>query len=180
MEEPSDAVTNVSFEIPDGSLVLIVGNDHAGKTRICSLIQRLEEPSAGEILIDDKPIAEYDVASLREAMACVAQDEEMYPLPLWQNMTVGADLACLDKAAEMSCATKMVDNFPRRWDTTLEPVWVAMQSVHGCEHGIVSGEAIHELEVHGPNFRQIPVNGGEKQKLAASVILTFLLLIMPI
>ncbi|KAJ7650167.1 P-loop containing nucleoside triphosphate hydrolase protein [Roridomyces roridus] len=173
-EDTTDALSDVSFEIPAGGFVLVVGKDHAGKTRICELIQRLQEPSAGEILIDDKPIAEFDVDSLRGAMACIAQNEGMYPLPLWRNMSINGRVDC-DEAAEMGCAKGLVDGFSNGWETVLEPASVLSQSLAGCEHGIPSHEAAEEMEAHWPTVKPTHLNPGETQKLAATRMFSRLL-----
>lgn len=169
------AVSDVDFEIPAGSLAVVVGANGSGKSSLLSLLPRLQEPSAGEILIDDKPLAEYDVDSLRGAMACLSQDEEMYPVTLRQNMLMGrgrdieADAEILRAAAHMGRATDLIERLPLKYDTILDPASVAAQSMQGCGIGHVSDAAMRELEAHGPSFLPTPVSGGEKQRLAALV-----------
>ncbi|KAJ7903462.1 P-loop containing nucleoside triphosphate hydrolase protein [Mycena olivaceomarginata] len=175
------AVSDVDFEIPAGSLAVVVGANGSGKSSLLSLLPRLQEPSAGEILIDDKPLAEYDIDSLRGAMACLSQDEEMYPVTLRQNMLMGrgrdieADAEILRAAAHMGRATDLIERLPLKYDTILDPAAVAAQSMQGCGIGHVSDAAMRELEAHGPSFLPTPVSGGEKQRLAATRMFSRLL-----
>ncbi|KAJ7455373.1 P-loop containing nucleoside triphosphate hydrolase protein [Mycena galericulata] len=173
------ALSDVNFEIAPGSLALIVGVNGSGKTSLLSLIQRLQEPSGGEIRIDDKPIAKYDVDSLRGAMACLSQDEDMYPLSLRQNMLMGAEgdesTKTLEAAAKMGCASQLIDRLPRKFDTVLDPAAVIAQSAQGCGHGHISAAVMSELEEHGHNVMQTSVSGGEKQRLAATRLFARLL-----
>lgn len=163
----------VDFEIPAGSMAVVVGANGSGKSSLLSLIPRLREPWAGEILIDDTPLVEYDLDSVRGAMACLSQDEDMYPLTLRQNMLMGAvregkrDDETLEMAAEMGCASDLIDRLPLKYETILDPAPVTAQSMHGCGNGYITDEAMAELEMHGPSCKQISVSGGEKQRLAA-------------
>ncbi|KAJ7126905.1 P-loop containing nucleoside triphosphate hydrolase protein [Mycena epipterygia] len=175
------AVLDVSFDIPAGSLVLVVGANGSGKSSLLSLIQGLQQPCAGQILIDDKPLEEYDIGSVRVAMACLSQDEDMYPLSLRDNMLMGGvrdaerDAEVLDRAAKMGCASRLIERLPSKYDTILEPVSVASQSAYGCGNAYVTEEAMSELEAHGPNFRPTAVSGGEKQRLIATRMFSRLL-----
>ncbi|KAJ7475922.1 P-loop containing nucleoside triphosphate hydrolase protein [Mycena latifolia] len=162
------AVSDVSFDIQAGSLVLIVGANGSGKSSLLSLIPGLYELSEGQVLIDDRPLAEYDVGSVRGAMACLSQDEDMYPLSLRTNMLMGAEYSAqreaevLERAAQMGCA------FPSKWETIIDPAPVSAQCMQGCGHGYISPAAMEELDAHGPSFTPTKVSGGEKQRLAAT------------
>ncbi|KAJ7274300.1 P-loop containing nucleoside triphosphate hydrolase protein [Mycena haematopus] len=172
------AVSGVNFEIPAGSLAVVVGANGSGKSSLLSLLPRLRDPSAGEILIDDHPLSDYDLDSVRGAMACLSQDETMYPLTLRQNMLMGATRDVewiLERAAQMGRAADLVDRFPLKYDTILDPAAIAAQNMQGCGIGYASDAAMSELRAHGPSFKQTPVSGGEKQRLAATRLFSRLL-----
>ncbi|KAJ6576570.1 P-loop containing nucleoside triphosphate hydrolase protein [Mycena vulgaris] len=175
------AVSDVSFDISAGSLALVVGVNGSGKSSLLSLIPALQEPSEGQILIDDRPLADYDVGSVRGAMACLSQDEEMYPLSLRANMLMGGvrsaghDADVLERAAQMGCATRLIDKLPKKWDTILDPASVSAQSMQGCGNGYISPAAMDQLEAYGPSFRPTAVSGGERQRLAATRLFSRLL-----
>ncbi|KAJ7714963.1 P-loop containing nucleoside triphosphate hydrolase protein [Mycena maculata] len=178
------ALSNVYFDIPAGSLALIVGANGSGKSSLLSLIQRVQEPSGGEILVDDKRIGEYDVGSLRGAMACLSQDEDMYPFSLRDNLLLDVkredrdeahNIQVLAQAAEMGCASGLIDSLPNKYATVLDPEPVSGQSAGGCGHGYISDAAMDEFDKHGPNCRPTLVSGGEKQRLAATRLFSRLL-----
>ncbi|KAJ7707623.1 P-loop containing nucleoside triphosphate hydrolase protein [Mycena rosella] len=174
-------VSDVEFTIPAGSLALVVGANGSGKSSLLSLIPGLQQPSKGEIHIDGRPLGEYDIESVRGAMACLSQDEDMYPLSLRANMLMGAtpnpegDAALLKDAAAHGCATSLIERLPAKWDTILEPASVSQQCMQGCGNGYISTATMNELEAHGPSFAQTSVSGGEKQRLAATRLFARLL-----
>ncbi|KAJ6513155.1 P-loop containing nucleoside triphosphate hydrolase protein [Mycena sanguinolenta] len=180
-EERTLAVSKVDFEIPAGSLVVVVGSNGSGKSTLLSLLPRLRDPSGGEILIDDQPLASYDLDSVRSAMACLFQDEIMYPLTLRQNMLMGAtdgresDEGILQRAAQLGRAYDLIGKLESKYDTILDPAAVAAQNMQGCGIGHISDAAMRELEAYGPNFRQTQVSGGERQRLAATRLFSRLL-----
>lgn len=63
----------VSARIPAGRCTAVVGASGAGKTTLLRLFNRLEEPSSGLILLDDVPLAELDVLTLRRRVGLVSQ-----------------------------------------------------------------------------------------------------------
>ncbi|KAJ6531882.1 P-loop containing nucleoside triphosphate hydrolase protein [Mycena capillaripes] len=175
------AVSGAEFEISAGSMAVVVGANGSGKSSLLSLLPRVQEPCIGEILIDDKPITEYNLDSVRDAMVCLSQDEEMYPLTLRQNMLMGAvrdvkrDAEILERAAQLGCASELIDRLPLKYDTILDPVPVTAQSMQGCGNGYISEAAMKELDTHGPSFERASVSGGEKQRLAATRMFSRLL-----
>ena len=78
----------LSFTIPAGQSVAIVGATGAGKTTIISLINRLYEIQKGRILIDDIDIREYDLYSLRNAIGVVLQDVFLFSDSIKNNITL--------------------------------------------------------------------------------------------
>ena len=83
------ALKNVSFTIPAGATVILVGANGSGKTTTVSLLSRLLDTSSGEILIDDRPISTYDVQSLRDAQAVLRQSYQHFPFSIKENIGIG-------------------------------------------------------------------------------------------
>ncbi|KAJ7170787.1 P-loop containing nucleoside triphosphate hydrolase protein [Mycena crocata] len=180
-EDEPFAVSDVSFDIQAGNLAIIVGANGSGKSTLLSFLPRVKKSTGGEILIDGRPIDEYDVESLRGTMACLSQNEDMYPVSLRENMLMGTaqdiwrDAENLDRAATMGCASQLIDRLPSKWDTILDPVPLCGQSPQGCGNGYISKAAMSELDAHGPSFKPTAVSGGEKQRLAATRLFSRLL-----
>lgn len=79
---------DLSFVIPAGQSVAIVGHTGAGKTTIINLINRLYEIQKGSILIDDVDIREYDLQSLRKVIGIVLQDVFLFSDSIYQNVAL--------------------------------------------------------------------------------------------
>lgn len=80
-------LNGVSFRIPAGRTLGIVGTSGAGKSTIVRLVTRLLEVDTGRILLDGVPIAERSLPSLRQAIAVVPQDTVLF------NETIGYNIA---------------------------------------------------------------------------------------
>lgn len=75
----SYAVTNVSFSVPPGALVVLVGESGCGKTTTLKTINRLVEPTAGQVLIDGQDVANRKVVELRRSIGYVFQGIGLFP-----------------------------------------------------------------------------------------------------
>jgi len=78
--EHAPALRDVSFTIPAGDTVALVGRNGAGKTTIVKLLTRLYDPDAGQILVNGRDIKEYDLAALRAQIGVIFQDYVSYYL----------------------------------------------------------------------------------------------------
>ncbi|KAG8795173.1 hypothetical protein FRC17_008175, partial [Serendipita sp. 399] len=83
------ALRNVSFTIPVGATVILVGENGSGKTTTVSLLSRLFDATSGEIFVDDRPISEYQVQTLREAQAILRQSYQHFPFSIKENIGIG-------------------------------------------------------------------------------------------
>src|SRR5207245_2044292 len=72
------ALRHVSFHAPPGATVALVGATGAGKSTLVNLLVRFYEFSSGQIYIDGKPIREYDLRTLREAIGVVTQESFLF------------------------------------------------------------------------------------------------------
>lgn len=114
----------VSFTIPAGRCVALVGQNGAGKTTLVKLLTRLYEPSGGRILVDDVPIEEYDIDDLQRHMGVIFQDFIRYELPVRDNIGFGRvearqDTERVAEAARAAGAEGIVESLPQKYDTML-------------------------------------------------------------
>jgi ATP-binding cassette subfamily B protein len=94
------ALRDVSFRIPAGAVIALVGENGAGKTTVVKLLARMYEPTEGRILVDGTDLAEIDVAAWRQRLSAAFQD--FARLELTAQHAVGAgDLARVNDAAAM-------------------------------------------------------------------------------
>lgn len=78
----------VTFEIPAGKTMAVVGHTGAGKTSILSILNRLYETESGKILIDGTDLHDYDIYSLREHIGIVLQDVFLFSGSIRDNITL--------------------------------------------------------------------------------------------
>lgn len=82
------AVDECTFEVVDGSLVVLLGPSGCGKTTLLKMVNRLIEPTAGSIYLDDIPVHQMNITSLRLQIGYVIQQVGLFP-----HMTVAKNIA---------------------------------------------------------------------------------------
>jgi osmoprotectant transport system ATP-binding protein len=87
-EQAHGAVNDLSFEIPSGAICVLVGPSGCGKTTSLKMVNRLIEPTAGEILLDGVNVLTEDVTALRRRIGYVIQQVGLFP-----HLTVGRNVA---------------------------------------------------------------------------------------
>ncbi|MEN9613187.1 MAG: hypothetical protein RLZZ628_4001 [Bacteroidota bacterium] len=80
---------NISFEIPKGQIVALVGASGAGKSTIADLLPRFYDCTEGNILIDGKKIQQVKIAALRHLMGIVTQDAVLFNDTIYNNIVFG-------------------------------------------------------------------------------------------
>lgn len=86
-----EALHSVSFSIPKGKSVAIIGKTGSGKSSILDLICRVYPPTQGEILIDGKPIESLNLHSLRQGISVVPQDGFLFSDTIKNNIKFGKE-----------------------------------------------------------------------------------------
>lgn len=110
----------ISFDAAKGQTIALVGHSGSGKTTIAALLMRFYSPDKGEVLIDGKPAADYDLTQLRENMAIVPQDVLLFGGSIKENIAYGkpdATDAEIEEAARKANALQFIDSFPDKFDT---------------------------------------------------------------
>ncbi|GAC1362381.1 MAG: hypothetical protein NVS2B12_23220 [Ktedonobacteraceae bacterium] len=88
------AVDAVTFEVPEGSTCMLVGTSGSGKTTLLRMVNRLIEPTSGEILIDGKNVLQEDPIQLRRRIGYVIQQVGLFPhMTIAENIRVTAEIA---------------------------------------------------------------------------------------
>ncbi|CZE46144.1 ABC transporter ATP-binding protein [Campylobacter geochelonis] len=92
------AIKNMSMSIEDAKFVIFIGPSGGGKTTALKMINRLEDATNGEILIDSKNILDYDINLLRQDMGYVLQQVALFPhYDVFKNIAVVPELKNWDK-----------------------------------------------------------------------------------
>ncbi|MCU8592622.1 MULTISPECIES: ABC transporter ATP-binding protein [Streptomyces] len=97
----------VTFEVPARGMTAFVGPSGAGKTTVFSLIERFYDPGSGEIALDGRSLAEWELPALRAAIGYVEQDAPVLSGSLRDNLVLGnpqadeADVAAVLKTTRL-------------------------------------------------------------------------------
>ncbi len=92
----------ISFSLPAGKTMAIVGHTGAGKTSIISILNRLYETESGQILVDGQDIKKYDIYSLRSHIGIVLQDVFLFSGTIADNITLRNPDIPLGKVEEVA------------------------------------------------------------------------------
>ncbi|MBT2369919.1 ABC transporter ATP-binding protein [Streptomyces sp. ISL-10] len=114
----------VSFTVPYGKAVALVGHNGAGKSTLVKLACRLYDPTRGSVHWDGVDLRELDPATLRDRMSAVFQDYTCYDLSAEENIALGdisafEDRSRIPAAARRAGIHEALDRLPRGYDTLL-------------------------------------------------------------
>lgn len=122
-QEDGQVLHEIELDIAAGDTVALVGGSGSGKTTLASLIPRFYDFENGDILIDDIPIKDYSLASLRQQIALVNQDVVLFNDTVMNNIAYGglanADEKAVYQAAQMAHALEFIDQMPEGMDTLI-------------------------------------------------------------
>lgn len=116
----SPALNDVSFEVPVGGTLGVMGKSGSGKTTITRLLQRLHSDYEGLIKIDGIDVREYDVDHLRRNIGVVLQENFLFSGTIRENIAAAKPDATFDdvvRAARLAGAEEFIDRLPRGYET---------------------------------------------------------------
>ena len=99
-------LTNVNLTVNVGEKIAIVGHNGAGKTTLIKLLQRLYDPSEGEILINGENIKNYRLSSYRNLFGTVFQDYRLFATTVAENVMLRGDITDEDRATVRDALTR--------------------------------------------------------------------------
>ena len=117
------ALDHISFTIPAGKKVALVGSSGSGKSTITKLLLKYYDPEEGEIDFNGVNLAEYTHDSVRRAIAYVPQNIELFSKTIYDNIRVSRMDATLDEvkeAAKKADAHDFIRHLPLQYNTYLE------------------------------------------------------------
>lgn len=106
---------DINFEVKHGETVAMVGATGAGKSSVINLISRFYEINKGNIYIDNKPIMQYELGTLRKHVGVVLQDVFLFSDTIYFNITLGNPEISREQvmhAAELVGAKKFIERLP--------------------------------------------------------------------
>ena len=111
---------NVSFCLPPGARVGIVGASGAGKTTLLNLLMRFYDPTAGQVLLDGRDIRDYRIADLRRQFAAVLQEPLLFAASIAENIAYGEPNATNEEiiaAAQAANSHDFISRLPEGYDS---------------------------------------------------------------
>jgi len=115
-------LTDVSFRVPKGQVLAIVGPSGAGKTTLVDLLPRFHEPMSGHIYLDGVPLHTIQRKSLRATLGVVSQDTVLLNDTVHANIAFGSPDATreqVEAAARAANATEFIAGLPQGFETVL-------------------------------------------------------------
>lgn len=116
------ALSDVSFSIPEGKNLAILGHTGSGKSTILALLTRIHDIHTGQILIDNHSINEYKLGHLRESISIVPQDPFLFSDSIKNNISFGNENATeeeISNAAKQAAVHENIEGFTNKYDTLL-------------------------------------------------------------
>ncbi len=116
-------LSDVSFTLPAGKTLGIMGVTGSGKTTIVNLAERFYDATNGEILLDGVDVRRLDLGQLRTSMAVVMQDVFLFSDTVGENLRIGSrdqmETERMERAAVMARAHGFVSALPQGYDTVI-------------------------------------------------------------
>ena len=100
VEGASPAIENISFKVPSGGTLGIIGSTGSGKSTLASLILRLYDPTEGSVLVGGRDVKDYKLSALRSMIGYVPQKSVLFEGTVAENLRFGDP--CADRADMLS------------------------------------------------------------------------------
>lgn len=104
------AIDNISFHIPAGKTMAIIGRTGSGKSTLANLLMRMFDADQGEILYDQRNIREYDLKSVREQFGFVPQQVFLFSDTIARNIAFGLDQVDIDRVEQAAKDAVVYEN----------------------------------------------------------------------
>ncbi|OGT59143.1 MAG: lipid A export permease/ATP-binding protein MsbA [Gammaproteobacteria bacterium RIFCSPHIGHO2_12_FULL_63_22] len=116
------ALQDISFRASPGTVTAIVGRSGSGKSTLIRLLPRFYEPSAGQVLLDGRPISDYRLEDLRRQIALVGQQVMLFDGSIADNISYGqnrSDEAAIQRVADAANASEFITRLPQAMATPI-------------------------------------------------------------
>ncbi|CZF82150.1 lipid A ABC transporter ATP-binding protein/permease MsbA [Grimontia marina] len=117
------ALNHVTFDLPAGQTLALVGRSGSGKSTIANLLTRFYEIDSGEITIDGVKIQDYTLGNLRDHVAIVSQNVHLFNDTIANNIAYAAENEYtreeIERAADLAYASDFIRNMDKGFDTVI-------------------------------------------------------------
>ena len=112
-------INNLSLQIKKGQMIAIVGESGSGKSTLIDVIMGFNDPTSGDILIDETPLKKYDINSYREKIGYVPQGGELFNASVIKNIKWANEKAT-DEQVQHICKETYADSFIKNFSEGYE------------------------------------------------------------
>lgn len=117
------ALKDINIKIKSGETIGIIGGTGSSKSSLVQLIPRLFDVTSGEVLVGGKNVKDYDIHTLRDAVAMVLQKNVLFKGTIAENLRWGNEFATYDElkeACRLAQADGFIEEFPAKYETMLD------------------------------------------------------------
>ncbi|MGN1147577.1 MAG: ABC transporter ATP-binding protein, partial [Lachnospiraceae bacterium] len=114
---------NINLSIASGETIGIIGGTGSSKSSLVQLIPRLYDVTGGSLTLGGVDVRDYDLDTLRNAVAMVLQKNELFSGTIKENLRWGNENATdeeIEQACRLACADEFIQTFPDKYDTHIE------------------------------------------------------------
>ena len=120
----TDVLTNISFQVSPGEKICIKGKDSSGKSSLLKLMAGAYTDFKGALLLDDVPVGNYNLDSVRSQIGVLINTQEIFSGTLWENITLGSSTASMETVNYYANKVGLNDFIAAQkngYDTILDP-----------------------------------------------------------
>lgn len=129
---------DININVPPGRMIALVGLSGSGKTTLANLVPRFFDPTSGVIMLDEVPLVQYSLSSIRQQIALVTQDNFLFNMSVEDNIKLG------------------------RLDATETDIMKAAQAAY-CHDFILDLKDGYKTKI---GERGVKLSGGQQQRIA--------------
>lgn len=114
---------DINLSVRSGETIGVIGGTGSAKTSLVSLISRLYDVTAGQVLVGGRDVREYDMEALRNQVSVVLQKNVLFSGTILDNLRWGDENATLEdcqRACRLACADEFIQRLPDGYDTYIE------------------------------------------------------------
>ncbi|MFN8466116.1 MAG: ABC transporter ATP-binding protein [Caldilineaceae bacterium] len=119
---PANALTDITFDLPAGQTLALVGQTGSGKSTIAKLLNRIYDVNSGHILVDGVDVRDWGLAALRRQISIIEQDIFLFSRSIGDNIAFGKPGATqeeIEAAAQAAQAHDFIMSFPEGYATVV-------------------------------------------------------------
>jgi ATP-binding cassette subfamily B protein/subfamily B ATP-binding cassette protein MsbA len=113
---------DITFDIPKGKTIALVGRSGSGKSTIADLLVGLYKPTTGQVLIDGVPLHDIQIQSWRDQLGVVSQETFIFNDTVYNNICFGLESVAfseIERVAQDSGCSEFIKQLPNGYDTML-------------------------------------------------------------